>query len=238
MITWSIDILKNDLYLTLSKYLEEFKNKNLHENKYEIEILGLKFVQYTDVFPADKFFDTEFFTNQINVKKNEDFLEVGIGSGITSIIVSEKGANVVGVDINPSAVINAKDNAQRHGIDSRTTFFVSDVFENVQNSKFDTIYWNVPFCCTDNECIDLFQKSVFDYQYKSLDRFISDAKKYLKPEGKLLIGFSNKWGCPDKLIQMLFKNNFRDISIVAQTDVSWNNINFDLTLYEMHNYKN
>jgi release factor glutamine methyltransferase len=226
---WIKEVLRNELYNQVSLSLREIEKRD----KQEVVILGEKFVQYADVFPADTFKDTEIFTNVLKVIPNEDFLEIGVGSGVTSILMAKSGANVVGVDINEKAVLNAKENARLHNIEHNTEFFVSDVFDKISGKVFDTIYWNVPFCFSEIEELSNLEKSVFDYQYKSLEKFIGNSKSFLKPNGRLLIGFSNVWGLSNKLINLLYKFGYKNITTVNQTDVKWGDMNYDLTLYQL-----
>ncbi|MDL2231571.1 methyltransferase [Porphyromonadaceae bacterium OttesenSCG-928-L07] len=227
---WINDLSKNDIYNRLDDILQEIENTTI---KREVNILNRKFIQYANVFPVDKFEDTEFFSKAITVSPNEDFLEIGIGTGITSVLAAINGANVIGVDINSEAVLNSIENARLHNVENQTSFLTSDVFSNIEKNKFDTIYWNVPFCYSEIKELSNIQNSVFSFQYKSLENFIIDFPKYLKPNGRVLIGFSNFWGIPDKLIDFLFKSDYKTINIVARKKVHSHEMEWDLTLYEL-----
>lgn len=230
---WCIDIDKNKIFETSRNVLVE--NSKHTPKEYSIELLNQQFLQFTDVFPADKFADTEFFTEHLNLRKGDEFLEVGVGSGITSVIAALKGANVTGVDINPDAVKNAKANANLHKVENNTNFIVSDLFENIGDKTFDVIYWNVPFCFVEVDNLSVLEKAVFDYHYNSIHKFINEAGKFLKTDGIIYIGFSNTIGSPDKLFNYLYEANFKSISIVAQKNIDWNEITFDLTLFKIKN---
>jgi release factor glutamine methyltransferase len=230
---WCNDIDKNTIFEISRNVLME--NSRHTPKEYSIDILNKQFLQYVDVFPADKFADTEFFTEHLNIRKGDDFLEIGVGSGITSVIAASKGANVTGIDINPNAVKNAKANANLHKVENNTNFIVSDLFENMGDKTFDVIYWNVPFCFVEVDNLSVLEKSVFDYHYNSIHKFINEAGKFLKTDGILYIGFSNTIGSPDKLFNYLFEANFKSISIVAQKNIDWNEITFDLTLFKIKN---
>lgn len=229
---WINDVLRNDMYSRLHTIMCDIEKSKTER---EISLLGKTFVQYSSVFPSDKFEDTEFFSESIQVSPEEDFLEIGVGAGITSIVAAINGANVVGVDINVAAVANSQANAILNKIEHRTEFIVSDVFSQVPNKKFDTIYWNVPFCYSEINELNNFEKSVFDYKYQSLENFIRNSKSFLKPNGRLLIGFSNIWGLPDKLLGLLYESGYVNFKIIKQKMVEWNLVKFDLTLYELKN---
>lgn len=230
---WCNDIDKNLIFETSRNVLIE--NAKHTPKEYEIELFNRQFLQFANVFPADKFIDTEFFTESLNVNKGDEFLEIGVGSGITSVITAIKGANVTGVDINPDAIENAKANAKLHQVEANTNFLVSDLFENIENKVFDIIYWNVPFCFVEVDNLSVLEKSVFDYHYNSIHKFIAEAQKHLKENGKIFIGFSNTIGSPEKLFNFLYEANFKSISIESQKNVNWNEISFDLTLFKIQN---
>lgn len=230
---WCNDIDKNKIFETSRNVLVE--NSKQTSKEYLIELLNIRFLQFADVFPADKFADTEFFTEHLNIKQGDEFLEIGVGSGITSVIAALKGAKVTGVDINPNAVKNAKANANLHKVENKTNFILSDLFENVRDKTFDIIYWNVPFCFVEVDNLSVLEKAVFDYHYNSLQKFITEVSKYLKTDGIIYIGFSNTIGSPDKLFNYLYEANFKSISIVAQKNIYWNEITFDLTLFKIKN---
>jgi release factor glutamine methyltransferase len=234
--------MKHWIKLASKNKMYNHLQSNLHKigkmKKRQVTILNETFIQYPDVFPIDKFGDTEIFTKAITVKPEEEFLEIGIGTGVTAIMVAKAGANVTGVDINPAAVKNANENALQQEIGNNVNFFVSDVFDKVPNKLFDTIYFNVPFCFSEISELTELQKSVFDYQYSTLEKFINNSMSFLKPNGRLLIGFSNFWGLPDKLFGFFYGAGFQEIKILLQQNVEWNTIRYDLTLYEIKNIIN
>ncbi len=230
MRNWIFDISRNDMYNRIDTFLCHIQN---NQSVREVILWDKQFIQYPNVFPIDKFDDTKFFSEAIKIQRNEDFLEIGVGAGVTAIIAALYGANVVGVDINEDAIANSKANAILHNVENSTEFFVSDIFSNVFNKQFDTIFWNVPFCYSEINELNILEKSVFDFQYKSLENFICNSSAFLKPNGRLLIGFSNIWGLTDKFFKILFDYGYTDFGIVKQKMVEWDSIEFDLTLYEV-----
>jgi len=234
---WIADISKNKLYNNFAQCLYEIGKK---KSERKIKLLGEVFIQYPDVFPADAFEDTEFFTKEISAAPNEHFLEIGIGTGITAIMMAKQGAKVVGVDVNERAVENAKKNAKLHNVEANTDFYVSDIFSKVPKQTFDTIYWNVPFCYSEIKELNNLQKSTFDYYYYHLETFFKESKTFLKQGGRLLVGFSNELGVPAKLMQYAYDSNFTNIKMLKRSIVEWKSKKgetkkWDLTLYEFLN---
>jgi 16S rRNA G1207 methylase RsmC len=81
--------------LLYKEYLEGtakvLKESKVEKKKYEIKILGRRFIVYPNVFSPKYFLDTEFFASKLPIKKGEDFLEIGPGSGVTVIFAALKG---------------------------------------------------------------------------------------------------------------------------------------------------
>lgn len=72
-----------------------------------------------------------YVVNEINTNSYSSIIDVGAGSGALGLSIKKQVPKVslIGVDINPRAVIIAKDNARRWGIDSifEESFYVTDI---------------------------------------------------------------------------------------------------------------
>lgn len=193
------------------------RSQEEHQVKYKISVSGQEFWIYPNVFPSGYFNDTEFFADNIPIEEGDDFLEIGIGSGICSIRALQRGAaQVVGVDINPAAVDNSKSNADLHDLSNRVRFLEGDVFSGIEDGEsFDKIFWNIPFgYVTQN--LTLLEKSVFDTEYKAVERFIRESKKYLKSDGKVLMGTSTIMGDFDRIKFICSQAGAKDLRIIAK----------------------
>lgn len=190
------------------RYLEKLKKEKTHF----VQVLDKKFTIFPSVFSPKYFKDPEFFAKELPIKKGETFLEIGSGSGIISIFAALKGASkVTSTDINPKAVENTKYNAKLHNINLEA--LQGDVFEPL---KFDTIFWNVPWGLVKEDNITFLEKALWDTEYKSIKKFIQEAKHYLKTNGKLLIGFSSTIGDLNELFKLLKANNYKT-KIIKET---------------------
>jgi HemK-related putative methylase len=216
-----------DLLKGTAKVLRESGEE---KEKYNIEILGKNFVIYPNVFSPKYFFDTEFFAKEIPIKKNEHFLEIGSGTGVISIFSILKGASeVVAIDINPTAVKNTEENAKIHKVEDKMTILQGDIYEPIpEGKKFDTIFWNTPFGFMENKEISFLELAVFDPGYKSTKKFIFDAKKYLNPTGRLLVGFSTTLGKFDLLEKFFDQAGFK-IKLLSKTkSIETHPVDFEL----------
>lgn len=95
--------------------------------------------------------DTEILVeNAINIlthkKRDLKGLEIGVGSGIISIILLKKlkNLNMTAIDINDFAIDISKKNADNLCVADRLKLIKSDLFENVKG-KYDFIISNPPY---------------------------------------------------------------------------------------------
>lgn len=198
-----------------AQILEESREE---EGKYMIELLDKEFVVYPEVFSPKYFKDTKFFAENISVETGEDFLEIGSGSGVVSIEAADQGANVTATDINPKAVENTKENVRLNNLESHIEVLEGDVYEPVDDScQFDTIFWNTPFGYVEDGDIDKLEQAVFDPNYESTKKFIFNAEDYLKPDGRLLIGFSTTLGKFEILKDFLEEAGY-EVNLLAKTE--------------------
>lgn len=146
-------------------------------------------------------------------QKNVRILDVCTGSGCIAIALKKKFPHieVFAVDIQDSALMVAKKNAQINGVE--ISFIQSDLFENIQLKEFDIIVSNPPYISYE-EYLTL-DGSVKDYEppialtdfsdglqfYKKFSKVI---KNFLKPGGKAFfeIGYNQK-----EMIKEIFEND-------------------------------
>jgi release factor glutamine methyltransferase len=109
---------------------------------------GFRLVVKRGVFHPLLFFSTQIlyaFTKEIDLK-GKNFLEIGSGSGLLSLLAFRKGARVTAVDVDPAAVENTKLNFSKNfGKKSMARVLKSDVFSQLPIEKFDVILINPPY---------------------------------------------------------------------------------------------
>ena len=206
-----IDLEKTKLYLFQLLRFDDPKQKSIEQtnaflkqnrrSKWEtVEIANKKFKIHPEVFHAGQFPSTAWYAKLVieQTKNHESFCEVGCGSGIISCLVAMANPqmDVVATDISPFATENTLTNAKMFGLENRIQALTGNVFSSVKKDKlFDSILWLLPFGYLDpgvNMTLEEFQ--VFDPGYKSIRKFFKSAKQFLKPKGKILIGFSPDLG--------------------------------------------
>ena len=80
---------------------------------------------------------------EVNVKANESVLDYGCGSGILAMLANKLGASPVdGVDIDPQAIISARDNCVRNHCDIQ--YFLPEIFGVERNQQqYDIVAANI-----------------------------------------------------------------------------------------------
>ena len=121
-------------------------------------------------------------------------LEVGCGSGIVSLSAAQANPKnlVLGVDINPSAVKCAAENARANGI-GNATFIKSDLFSELPAAqKFDFILFNPPYLPTSRKerLLSPEENAAYDGGASGLNvfkRFMLGAPAHLSDGGKVAV---------------------------------------------------
>ncbi len=206
------------------------KESQKEKERYQIKFLGREYIVYPNVFSPKYFLDSEFFAQNIPINNGDEMLEIGCGTGVIAINSLFRGAaHVVAIDINKDAVANTKENAKLNKIENKIRILQGDIYSPLSaNDKFDVIFWNVPFGYIEREAKSVLEKSIFDPHYDSISRFIIEAKKYLKKEGRVIIGFSNVLGKAELLQDILKKANFKTKLVAQIQSVEIHKVTFEI----------
>jgi release factor glutamine methyltransferase len=134
------NIIKRITQPFLKTGLAYYYRKPRKYNYQDIEVLV-----HPEVFPPHLTLSTKIlldFIVELDLK-NKDFLELGCGSGIISLLASRKGAFVTATDINNIAL----DYLKKASFENQLKIDVinSDLFKNLKNKSFDLIIINPPY---------------------------------------------------------------------------------------------
>lgn len=98
-----------------------------------------------EVFHPGFFFSTQLllkYISKLPLEKKE-FMELGCGSGLISLVAAQKGAVVTATDINPVAVEFLKKNSLANN--SQLRIIRSDLFDTIPVKQYDIIAINPPY---------------------------------------------------------------------------------------------
>lgn len=137
-------------------------------------------------------------------KPNSKVLDMGTGSGILAIEAAKYAKEVIACDIDKAIETLKKANKNK-----KVKFIHSNLFSNINIlNKFDLIIFNPPYLpSTKIKDIDI---DGGKNGTTVIEKFLKQAKKYLKKEGKILLLCSSL----NKNIERLFKKynyNFKKI---------------------------
>lgn len=119
----------------------------------------------------------------------ESAIDVGVGSGvITSQLLNHGFGKVLATDTNPNAIHGMKEAFRAMTISSEVELFLGDLFAGCDR-KADLIVFNPPWLPLGNDHEGIDQAMYYDERL--FPRFFAEAAKHLKPEGKLVLLFSN-----------------------------------------------
>jgi methylase of polypeptide subunit release factors len=182
---------EKELFSEISRIYIEMRNR-----PFEVRCIGLKLKSTSDVYAPDMFSDSAYFATELpKIVGQKSLLEIGTGTGIIGISCALNGANVVATDINLSAVKVAMTNIKTYSKkieekNGKMEVFHGDVYDMLalKEKEFDFIFWSHPYNNWPEPVTDMLLRSGRDHNYVGLLRYITGAKKHLKPDGKLLLG--------------------------------------------------
>lgn len=187
--------------------------RELRENPAgRVSVLGLELDVPAEVFPPTPMSDLLGAAVLQEVRTGDRVLDMGTGSGVNAILAASVAEEVVGVDVNPHAVKAARANAVRNGVESKTVFVESDVFDAVRGT-FDLILFDPPFRWLKPR--DMLERSITDEGYRTLTRFMCEAERYLAPNGRMLIFFGTS-GDLGYLRRLIDENGFKEEVVASR----------------------
>lgn len=144
---------------------------------FEIDTLETVYV------PAE---DSFLLAENLAVKPGDSVLEIGTGTGIVAMYASKITDNITVTDINFDAVELAEHNFKKNGIENIEILF-GNLFEPLENRKFDVILFNTPYLPTENgDVIDDNLNYAFDGGLNGrrvIDKFLNEVKNHLNDKG-------------------------------------------------------
>lgn len=132
--------------------------------------------------------DTFLLADNLEVERMSRALEIGTGTGLIAIIAARKASKVIATDVNPHAL-----DCTLKNIITNKAFNVElrkgDLFEPVEDEKFDLILFNTPYLPTEeDEAVGDELEAAWNggpSGREVIDRFLDGVKDHLNPRGKV-----------------------------------------------------
>ncbi len=147
------------------------------------------------------------------------FLDVGTGTGVIALTLAleRPEATVQAVDVSADALALAKENAKRHGLDTRVSFASSDLLESVSGS-FHAVVANLPYISSGE--LPTLSREVRHDPALALDggadgldlvrRLVAEVPRVLVPGGLLALEIGHDQSAA--VSSLLASHNYRDIA--------------------------
>ena len=130
--------------------------------------------------------DSYLLADNLEIKKGQSVLEIGTGSGIVAMYASRLTDDITVTDINFDACELARKNFAENGIENIEILW-GNLFEVVENKKFDVILFNTPYLPTeDDEVLENTINYAFDGGLngrKVIDLFLNEVGNHLNDGG-------------------------------------------------------
>lgn len=159
------------------------------------------------VFHPGFFFSTKLLISYLEKQNLEgkNFLEMGCGSGLVSIVAAKHNAKVFAADIFPLAVSCTKNNAQKNQVEIST--IESDLFQSIPQQTFDIIAVNPPYYKKKPATPDQFAWYCGE-NLEYFERFFQQAKTFVDSSSRIIMVLSDE--CDVEGIRSLaVKNGWR-----------------------------
>ncbi|MEK6963948.1 MAG: HemK2/MTQ2 family protein methyltransferase [Nanoarchaeota archaeon] len=147
--------------------------------------------------------DSYLLLKQVPKYAKGDVLDMGTGSGIIAVEAANYAKTVLAVDLNPLAVKYVHERT-RHL--SNLTVKQSNLFTYV-TGRFDAIFFNAPYLPNDHRSKDIALDGGLN-GYEVIDEFLIYAREHLKPEGVIVLLFSNH-SKPEHIHQTIDTNGYK-----------------------------
>ncbi len=162
-----------------------------YEKGITIPVLDTKIHPYFGTYFPTRFEHLQLFDKWLSAydREKESAIDIGVGCGVLTLQMLKHGFNqVCSTDNNPNAIIGLNKKFFNKNLASKINLFHGDLFADC-NSKTELIVFNPPWIPASHNLESL--DTAIYYDDDLFPRFFAEAKKYLKPEGRIVLLFSN-----------------------------------------------
>lgn len=180
-----------------------------HTSPYFQEFMGLDLIINPEVFNPAYTKVTRLLAENLRANEGDEVLDMFCGSGVLGLLLSDMASKIAGVDISPYAVENARQNANKLGINHKTDYRNANLWDGVKpNEQFDLIVANPPLLPATPET--LLEMAVADSPEMFITtQFIKGSRKHLKDDGRVIMALSDA-------SKIVFRNPLDHIKTIAR----------------------
>jgi len=160
-------------YFKMKEYIEYYIQKNKNRSDQKLSICDMDIFVDKNVFNPDPniTYAPLMVLNKLNTVdlRGKTVLDLGTGTGLLALYCLKNGASYVTcTDIDEDALNNAKENLKNY---TNTEVIKSDLFQNLNNKKFDIILYNLPVC---ESAWNIDIDSMFKTLFKQIKFYMND----------------------------------------------------------------
>ena len=156
-----------------------------------IPVLQRKIYPFFGTYFPTRFEHLELFEGWVKKYTGEkkSAIDIGVGSGILSFQMLQHGfEKTIGTDTNPNSIIGLRESIEENKGYSNLELIHGNLFANI-NTSTELIVFNPPWLPAKQDIKGL--DNAIYYGPELFPDFFKEAKKFLKPGGKLVLLFSN-----------------------------------------------
>ena len=154
-------------------------------------VCGKRYLLLKHVFSPIVYDSTEFFAANLPYPPGEGFFEVGTGTGAIAVTALLRGCTFAkGIDVNKSAVRNARLNAELHGVEAKACFCLKDIGHLNSFGASRLVFWAHPWVnAAQSGKFGVLERSLLDPGYQGLRSYLALARG--APGARVFLGFGN-----------------------------------------------
>lgn len=149
------------------------------------------FIVYQNVMRPERTISlrlARYLWENYQIYRDKETLDMGCGSGLLGIAMAKNGAGYVHFsDISPDAFANTVENVHLFCPKGKASIMNADLFEKM-SGKVDVIVFNHPFFPQSPDGDEPVAISMMD-QGQLIQRFLKDAKGFLRDAGRIIMPF-------------------------------------------------
>lgn len=139
--------------------------------------------------------------------ESKKVLDIGSGSGLIAIMAAQRcKANIIGIEIDSDATLQAKENAKLSPWSNRIDIINCDIKDYITEEKFDTIVSNPPFFSDSLKCSQKERNLARHDDSLACNELMESAARLLTEDGKFSViipyDLQQKW-CDEALYKGL-----------------------------------